>query len=81
MSFKPFDFFVQRTTTTGTLRERDVTRLAELIPKDGNLGRVAYGIKPPTTRTLEVCAIQKACVIFPCRICRNEIWLKKYSKH
>jgi hypothetical protein len=80
MSFKSFDFFVQRTTTTGTLRERDVTRITKPTRKDGKLGRASYSITCPTTGILEDCVIRRTCVNFLGHFCCQAIWLAKSAQ-
>ena len=70
MSFKSFDFFVQRTTTTSTTSERDIIDPVRFVRKSGKLGRNDRAITCHTTGTLATYKDRQSSANSPCRMFR-----------
>ena len=70
MSFKSFDFFVQRTTAASTTTERDTIDLVRFVRKSGKLGRNDRDITCHTTGTLATYKDRQNSANSPCGMFR-----------
>jgi len=70
MSFKSFDFFVQRTTAASTTSERDIIDPVRFVRKSGKLGRNDRAITCHTTGTLATYKDRQSSANSPCRMFR-----------